>query len=245
MVPGAAGFDEWVQRALSLATPIVLTPIELQQNYSTFFRDKIESDTSPLVTAPSYVGKFPDSWKQKLGVTRGTDNRTGKTVWRWPGRLDFVAHAVPGPTSYAQRFATESSRGQTLGNELLGYAGIKATKFDPVTTVVGIAYDRMSEIQKEQASLRQQLHNGKPINADNPTPEYERLADQLGLVEEVAYGAKDIRGDAVLPTAGAPRKIVRKKKPNGWDSAGSSSNEWGESSSSSGWSRPSASSSGW
>jgi hypothetical protein len=49
---------------MSLVTPLVKDPVELAFNYSFFFRDQIERDTSPLVSAPAYVGKFSDAAKK-------------------------------------------------------------------------------------------------------------------------------------------------------------------------------------
>lgn len=212
LVPGDGKntLDEFMQRAVGLATPIIKTPTELFANYNLFFRSPIESDTSPLVPAPTYVGVFPAAMQKRLGVVRGLNKKTGEAAWMWPGRVDYIAHVVPGPTNYAQRLAADSNRGGT-GAEFATYAGVRTVKVDPINTVVGLAYERMSEIQTAQAKLRQQTRNGKPINADNPTAEYKKLADQFALLEEVVYGAKDARGDVVLPTAGAPRKIVTTK----------------------------------
>lgn len=202
VVPG--GVSAWFQRAADLTTPIVKTPTELALNYSTFFHDNIESDTSPLVTAPVYVGAFPAAVKKRLGVVKGTNKRSGRHVWMWPGRVDYVAHAVPGPTNYAQQFATDTP-GKSLGSKVLSYSGVKATPVDPAGAAIGLAYERMFAIQKRQAALRQQ-----GISADNPTAEYTRLAGQLKLTEEIAYMGKAARGDAVLPSRGGPRKIVRR-----------------------------------
>jgi P pilus assembly chaperone PapD len=99
---------------------------------------------------------------------------------------------------------------------------VKATPVDLVNAAVGLAYDRMSAIEKRQTALRWQRHNGKPINADNPTPEYKRLADQLSVLEEVVYQARDLQHYAILPTSGGPRK-VRRRQTLDWASAGAAS----------------------
>lgn len=228
LLPGAASLEDWAARAMGLATPIVKTPTELIWNYNFFFGDQLESDTSPLVPAPSFVGSFPADARERLGIRRGIDDKTGEKIWQWPGRVDYAAHAVPGPPSWAQRFATDRESG--TAEKALAYAGIKATKFDPVDAAVGLAYDRMFAIEKEMAGLRQQLHHGRPINADNPTEKYQRLQGQLELVEEIAYSAKALRGDKVLPEAGKPSSASGETSIDWGDGAesGSPQIDWGD-----------------
>lgn len=212
-LPGAARggqASEYMNKAASLVTPIVKDPVEFGFNYSFFFRDQVERDNSPLVAAPSVVGSWPEWAKRKFGVVKAQDKRSGKMVWQWPGRADYVAHAIPGLVGAGVKMATPGHDRQGKGTvgKALSLAGIKATPVDATSNAVNLAYARGQEIQKRQAMLRQQRNpaNGELIGAKNPTPEYTRLAGQLKIVTQIAYQGKAKRGDKVLPPQGGPPK---------------------------------------
>lgn len=212
-LPGMSGPGEYANKAMSLVTPIVKDPLEFLYNYSFFFRDQIERDNSPLVAAPSFVNKWPDSAKRKFGVVKALDKRAkkpGTMIWQWPGKADYVAHAVPGLPSTVVKMMTpgHDQQGKGTAAKALGIAGIKAAPVDAQTNAINMAYARGQEIQKRQTVLRKQNNpaNGRLISAKNPTPEYTRLALQLRTVNTIAYQGKDARGDAVLPTQGGPKK---------------------------------------
>lgn len=218
-IPGAAGrqqADEYFKTAMGLVTPVVKNPVEYFNNYSFFFRDQIERDQSPLVSAPSYVSKLPEGVRKDLGVVKGLDKRSGKLIWRWPGKVDYIVKTIPGLPQYAQSLATEGTnrRGKGTGGKVLQLFGVRAEPFDPERTLTNLAYERVGEIEKKQARLRQTAHpeNGRPINADNPTPEYTRLGQQVKVAQRVAYQGQEGQGYKVLPKQGAPKKL---KKPPG------------------------------
>jgi hypothetical protein len=139
-----------------MVTPIVKDPTEIGLNYSFFFRDQVERDDSPLVNAPSFVGKFPDSAKRKLGIVRGQDKRSGEKVWKWPGKVDYIAHTPPGLINAALKLATPGADRQNrgVGGKALQVAGVRAQPIDATSNVVNLAYARGREIEKRQAKLR-------------------------------------------------------------------------------------------
>jgi hypothetical protein len=220
-LPGAAGkkqADEYFQTAMSLVSPIVKDPLEYFNNYSFFFRDQIENDTSPLVSAPSYVGALPEKIRKDLGVVRGLDKRTGKKVWRWPGKVDYIVKTVPGLPQYAQQLSTEGTnrRGKGTGGKALQLFGVRAEPFDPDRTITNLAYERVDAIDKRQAALRQSVNpkNNLPISAKNPTPEYIKLSQQLKIAQQIAFQGQRAQDYKVLPKTGAPPKGARFERPD-------------------------------
>lgn len=210
--PGAAGkgqIGEYFQKLVSLTNPIIKDPGELWANYSTFFRDQIQSDDSPLVGAPSFVGSFPKDIQAKLGIVKGLDKRSGKIVYKWPAKTDYVAHALPGAGSQVMRLLTPGANrnGGGPGQAAVKLAGVTSQRIDPTSQAIDLAYARVAEINKRLAGLRQQINpaNKYPISSQNPTKEYVDLSAQLQLANEIAYYGKAMRGDKVLPTAGKPK----------------------------------------
>jgi hypothetical protein len=116
---------------------------------------------------------------------------------------------------------------------VLGFLGVRAVPIDPISNAVNLAYGRMDEIAERKGSLNQQ-----GINAENSTPEYRKLLDQEKILRQITYSGKQMRGDAVLPTAGGPSKRrVTKSRPkpaaNDWSefaggSPSSSGTDWSE-----------------
>jgi hypothetical protein len=205
-VPGAAGGDqamEYFKTASSLVTPIVKDPVEYFANYSFFFRDQIERDETPLVSAPSYVGRLPDGVRKDLRVAKITDKRTGKKVWAWPGKVDYIVKTVPGLPQYAQQLATEGTnrRGKGTAGKALQLFGVRAEPFDPARTLVNLAYQQQDKIAKAKARLNQQ-----GVNAKNPTAEYRKLQLQEKMLAGVAYQGRQAQGYKVLPVTGGPRR---------------------------------------
>jgi hypothetical protein len=210
-LPGAAGkhqLDEYFKTAMSLVTPVVKNPLEYFNNYSFFFRDQIQRDESPLVSAPSYVGRLPQSVRDDLGVVKGQDKKTGNAVWKWPGKVDYIVKTVPGLPQYAEQLMTEGTnrRGKGTGGKALQVFGVRAEPFDPPRTITNLAYARAKDIEKRQATLRQTLNpkNGLLISAKNPTAEYVKLSQQLKLAQNVAFQAQQRQQYKVLPKTGAP-----------------------------------------
>jgi hypothetical protein len=222
-VPGAAGkrqLQEYFEKAMSMATPLLKNPTEYFSNYSFFFKDQIQREWSPNVAAPAYVAKFPEELKAKLGVAKIQDKKTGEMVWGWPAKVDYIAKSVPGTPAFVQNMMTGGAdrRGRHDMERVLGFMGVKAVPVDPVTNAVNQAYARMDEIAELKGGLNQQ-----GVSADNPTPEYRKLLEQEKLLREITFRGKQLRGDAVLPTQGGPKKrapassvdVLKKAKPSG------------------------------
>lgn len=205
-LPGAAGkdqFQEYFQKAMSLATPVIKNPVEYFSNYSFFFRDQLQREWSPNVAAPDYVALFPDDLKAKVGVTKIKDKRTGEMVWGWPAKTDYIAKSVPGAPAFIQNMMTggDDRRNRKDTERILGFLGAKAVPIDAVTNAVNLSYARMDEIAERKGSLNQQ-----GINAENPNVEYQKLLKQEKLLREITFTGKRMRGDAVLPKTGGPAK---------------------------------------
>jgi hypothetical protein len=206
-VPGAAGqrqLQEYFEKAMSMATPLLKNPTEYFSNYSFFFKDQIQREWSPNVAAPGYVSAFPEDLKSKLGVTRIRDKQSGEMVWAWPAKVDYIAKSVPGTPAFVQNMMTGGAdrRGRHDMERILGFLGVKAVPVDPITNAVNLAYARQDEIAERKGSLNQQ-----GVNAENATPEYRELLRQEKLIREIAETGKQMRGDAVLPST------VKKRKP--------------------------------
>jgi hypothetical protein len=201
-VPGAAGkrqLQEYFEKAMSMATPLIKNPTEYFSNYSFFFKDQIQREWSPNVAAPAYVAAFPEALKSDLGVTRIKDKRSGDMVWAWPAKVDYIVKQVPGTPAFAQNMMTGGAdrRNRDSMGRVLGFLGVKAVPLDPITNAVNLSYARMDEIAERKGSLNQQ-----GISAEHPNLEYKRLLEQEKVLREIAGRGKAMRGDAVLPKRG-------------------------------------------
>jgi hypothetical protein len=229
--------DEWMNRAMSMVTPAVKTPVELWANFSFFFRDQIERETGPLVAAPSWVGMLPADIRKDLGVVDDyVDSRSGEESWGWPAKVDYVAHVLPGPVNFTNRLLTPSERkNQGTAGKLVAYAGLRSVPVDAVSTKIQKTYEKRADLGKKLAAMRQRKHpsNDRRINADNPTPEYTRLLAEYGALDKELAGLRQRRGDAVVAKRGRPR-VSRPSTP----SRSSSQTDWSE------FATPSSSSSG-
>jgi hypothetical protein len=187
--------SEWINRGLSLVTPVAKTPIELWANFSFFFRDQIERDQSPLVPAPSYVGSLPPKIRKDLGIVPDyVDKRTGKKQWAWPAKVGYAAGILPGPANMLNRVMTPSERADaTTKNKVLGYMGFRLKSVDAVSTRITNLYD-------ERAKLGKQMHalNQRGIYADRTTPEYDRLRAKERQMNLEINRLKAARGDHIV-----------------------------------------------
>lgn len=158
---------------------------EVIANYSIFFRGPIEDDHSPLVPAPDLVGDLPESLRKRLGVQKFWDKRSGKRVWGWPARVDYVARQLP-QTSFLTQFGTSvaGSRGYDRKLGAISYAtGAKITPADPVTTEINSLYDQRDQLQAKRDALRQRL--GKQADGHyRKTAETDRLADEIAALDK-------------------------------------------------------------
>lgn len=199
--------DEQVQKALSMLTPLLRTPTELYANKSFFFRGDIERESSPLVAAPSFVGDFPESWRKTFGIVKGIDRRSGKKVWMWPAKVDYIAKVVPGPSNFAFQAMTDGAnrRNQGTREKLLSYGlGIKADPIDPQSAEIERLFDEKTELEKKRSALRQR-GIGSEDYGRRETPEYRRVRDRLKAIDEKITKLSKGRGDKV-PLLEVPRK---------------------------------------
>jgi hypothetical protein len=207
--------DELGQFGAGLLSPILKAGPELYANKSLTFRNDIQDPQRPLVAAPSWVAGLPASVRNQLGVVRGPDTRSGKTVWKWPGKVDYAL----GPFNALSQIATVGS-GRTGQNQLekavAATTGVRITPQDKVTQQINALYDKSNSLTEKQNGLRQQNNpkNGRKISAENPTPEFKRNAAKLKAIDRQIYQLSRKRGDKVLPKRGAP------PRPRGGDVGG-------------------------
>ena len=206
--PGQA-LDEWFQRATSMLTPAVKSPIEWFANYSFFFRDQLERDDSPLVPAPPIVGSLPAPLRKKLGIVPDLVNkRTGKKSWGWSAKADYLAQQMPGWSAFAVRAMkpqTSSTSASTTQEALGQVAGLRIRQSDPVTVKINRLYDQRDKLEKTRAAMSQRQRNG--------TPAYKQLNKAITDTTAKINALKSRRGDKII--AGV-------SKPKGdWDFTGS------------------------
>lgn len=235
--------DEILNYVAQMTTPIVKSPIEFWQNYSFFFRDKIEQPNRPLVSAPRWVKALPRDAQKKLGVTSIYDPKLERMVPGWPAKTNYIAKSIPGPVSLIQNLLTEgtSKRNQGTAAKIIGAAGIKVDDYDPAKVALDNSYELAEKIKKERAKVKQQVG---PEYKDSV--EYQRLSQELKQVEAAR---EMLSGQAATPTSSTSTKRAPVAS-GGWGhssggsprrSSGSSSGGWGHGGGSS---APAASSSG-
>jgi hypothetical protein len=188
---------------MSMLTPLLKTPVELSQNYNFFFRqpiDELLNDKGPhgetvrtLKPAPGWlinaVRKIPagqgDAILKDLHVRKYTDKRTGKRVWGWPAKLDYILKQTPA-SGVALQVGTglPTSRGQTTGQKLLGYGtGLKVAPFASPQIREQRAQQTYSYLKAKGTQMR---HDGDAYTPSGErTPAYQRVLDQTRAVETV------------------------------------------------------------
>jgi hypothetical protein len=155
----AALASEWMSRAASMVSPAVKMPVELWANFSFFFRDQLERDTSPLVPAPRWAhAVLPKDVQELVGLTPTYyDKKTGDYTWGWRAKADYLVNQIPGPAAFANRMSKESSRsGQTGAMKTLAYFGPRIREVDAAAVTLIHLYDTRDKIETRQAILRQQ-----------------------------------------------------------------------------------------
>jgi hypothetical protein len=195
--------DEWMQKVASLVNPVFKDPVELWANYSFFFRDPVKRDNAPLVAAPDWVAKFPAWAKRSMHITQIVDKKTGKKVWAWDAKVNYVAHAVPGPTNTALQLTSSGTDqiGRDTKGKAVGALGVKATPYDPTSTKINRLYEDLHKAQVELAALSQQ-----GIKGDHTNAERQALNAHVRQLEQQIYQLSQKRGDKILPTQGAPKR---------------------------------------
>jgi hypothetical protein len=214
---------------MSMLTPLIKTPVELSQNYNFFFRqpiDELLNSPGPhgetvrtLKPAPGWlinaVGKIPggqgDALLKDLHIRKYTDKTSGKRVWGWPAKLDYILKQTPA-SGVALQLGTglPTSRGQTTGQKLLGYGtGLKVAPFSTPQIREQRAQKAYSYLQ---AKAKQMRHDGDAYGPDGETrtPAYQKVLDQTRTVETVLGIRKPKkRGPSYLsPGAAAAAKGV-------------------------------------
>ena len=195
--------DEWINRAMSLVTPAIKTPVELWSNMSFFFREPIERDDAPLVPVPTWLVKtVPERYRKGLGLVPDyVDKRSGKKQWAAPARLVYALGVLPGPFSFLNRISTPSDRpGQDTGSKALAYLGPRVRPIDQRSTEINRLYDERGVIDKRMRSLNQ-----RGVHAANATPEYRALQAREKDVTSHIMALRTQRGDKIIPGARAPR----------------------------------------
>lgn len=199
--------EEWMNRAASMTNPLPKSIVEYGMNFSFFFRDQLERDDSPLVPAPSMVAQMPEAIREKLGIVPDyVDKRSGKKIWGWPAKLDYLATQVPGWSNFIIRAQKPQvgSAGATTAQETLGQVGgLRVRKIDPVTTAINAAYDTKAKLEKKRAAMSQRQRN--------ETPEYKGLNKQISNLDKEIVKLKRERGDKIIP-GGKPKKVKRTSK---------------------------------
>jgi hypothetical protein len=149
--------DEWMQRAMSMLSPAIKTPVELWSNFSFFFRDQIQRDTGPLVPFSAlYAKAIPKQIRDQLGIVDDyVDKRTGRKGWAAPGKVVYAMGVLPGPANFLNRLTTPSERAGESGNKVLGYLGIRVKPSDAPTTGINQLYDQREKIDQARYALNQ------------------------------------------------------------------------------------------
>lgn len=194
--------DEWINRAMSLVTPAVKTPVELWANMSFFFRDQIEKEDAPLVPVSSLVVKtIPEKYRDDLGFTPDyIDKRTGKKQWAAPAKIVYALGVLPGPVNFINRVTTPSERaGQDPTTKTVGYVGLRVRPVDAISVKINRLYEDRAKVDKKMRALNQQ-----GINADRSTQEYRDLSMREKDITRHIMALKTKRGDKILPGSSGP-----------------------------------------
>ncbi len=205
--------------AAGLSNPIPKDLVELTNNYSFFFRDKIKQPSGPIVAAPEWARLLPDALKKKLGYTDSyIDKKSGEKVPGWDAYANYIIKAVPGPVNLANQLASKGKNQQGRGSpEKLasGILGIKVDQIDPQSASIVRLYSTRDKVQTQQAALRQQ-----GIGAGNP--HYDALSAHLKAIGKQIGELSKQRGDKI-PLGTSRVKKVRKASGGGDDPWGGSS----------------------
>lgn len=208
-------FRIWLDKFASMIGPVKV-PIEVLTNYSTFFKGPIEREYGPIVPGPGFILEglmeiLPESLTRRLGIQSDfIDPRTGKVGWGWRAKADYVLKSVlPGPGTAALNLVQDgNARGATKAAILAGFAsGMRVRPLDrkhDIGTSMTAKYNKRNPLQDRLIVLGKTDYHGKPINADNPTPEYTKIKKDIRQINEEIYALAKERGDRKLPREGGP-----------------------------------------
>jgi hypothetical protein len=201
---------------LQMLSPIIKSPLELSQNYSFFFRqpiDELLNSPGPggqtartLKPAPAWlihgIQKIPGGAGEKilqdLHIRQYTDKTSGKRVWGWPAKLDYLVKQTPA-TSTAFQLGTglSTSRGQTSGQKILGY--LTGLKVAPYSTPQINQQRAQANYAFLQAKAKEMRHNGDAYAKDGSrTAAYQRVLNQTRALEKkLGFGPSGRAGSTV------------------------------------------------
>ena len=167
---------------------------ELYMNQSFFTRRPIEdpSNQGGLVPAPQWIGKAPDFIKKATGAVQGPDRDTGKTIWKWRGRADWLSRQAPGMPQQALQVGQASRDLPENAAVASAVSGIRADKLGQVAA--GRAQKNRLREELKPLERRAGVLNAQGIHSDNATPEYRALRKRINEINRTLYPRKRKRG---------------------------------------------------
>lgn len=212
--------DELAKFGFGMVTPFVKNPVELYQNQSFFFRKPLQDEDYPRVAASgALIGlarKLPKPVQDTLGVKQIVDRRTGKKVWGWYGKTDYLAKSLPGFPVLLQQLTTEGSlRSGRAGWEK--WASASGVKVDPIDPVSNEIYTLLQKSHKLNSRLNEfnQIpgKDGKPVGRgkDTGNREVDKLLRDLARVDARIYQLSLKRKDPTPLKEGSLTKKQRLK----------------------------------
>lgn len=195
-----------LQRVAEMTSPLLKTGPELKSNYSWFYRDDIQRDREPLTRAPQWaieLAKHNPTFRERTGMTPDYVAPEGapkgsRGEWGWSRKADyFFRQGMPGPIQplidlLDQGVEGENARTMSKAQRLLAASGLRAVEYTDNRARINEIYDRLDTLTAAKQRLMRRAHptdrtaSGRPfrINADHPTPEFLRLAEQESRLGE-------------------------------------------------------------
>jgi hypothetical protein len=219
---------------MAMLSPLIKIPAETTSNYNSFFRDKIDSlmdAPSPLTgdraferkPMPGYLAKAMPQWmRDGLHIRQVRDAKSGKTLWEWPAKLDYLLKQTPlSGTALQYGTGVANSRGQSAGLRAGGFlTGLRVAPYDATDRA---ARKQAAEYRYLDAKAQEARNTGDARTpAGVMTPEYRALlkrkndlGKQLGyLGRKPAAGGGPARG---FDFRSAPKQSNGSAVPQGFD----------------------------
>jgi hypothetical protein len=117
------------------------------------------------------------------------DPKTGKRIWAWPRKVDYASRQLPGAarvisTAPGIGVSTTNARGFGPLAGAIATLGPRITPYSAEQSAGNLLYAKSQKLDEQMALMRRTLdRKGDPINADNPTPAYNRLRAEKAKVE--------------------------------------------------------------
>lgn len=174
--------------AAGMTNQLLRAPSEWHFGVNAVTRAEIEKSDRPLVAAPAWVQRLPKAVKAKLDVTppqgkgeRGSgyvDSKTGKPAWAWRGKADWTYDQLM--LGLVGQAAAVPNMGRSQTTTMQALAAIAGVRVDPLNKVMKErATSQALRDEKVKLDRRAGILNQAGINADNPTPEYQRLRKRI------------------------------------------------------------------